>query len=236
MFSTLLTLLVIGFFGWMFFKEKVEPALQYNSSDIEGDFISLKKKILMTDPYVNQSRYEQIYEKAGVALDKILDRHKHYILDWDASHDASDLLQYLRPVIHHNAVGAYTHYALPRDIDLHNIPNDTLLFICIMMYLGGSVKHLGGIEQDYTELSNAISYLADDVSYPPGIFFKGFMLKYGLQISSKPNSHLAREYLTKAEQSGVGAATIELSNIHRYDELSNMASVHEKWDKFTAQL
>ena len=104
------------------------------------------------------------------------------------------------------------------------------------MYLGGTVRNLGDIGQDYHMLSKTIGYLADEVNYPPAIFFKGFIFKYGLQIFAKPNPQKAQEYLSRAEKLGVGSALLELNSIHRYDALASMASVHDSLSQFDVKL
>jgi hypothetical protein len=73
-----------------------------------------------------------------------------------------------------------------------------------------------------------LNYLISERDFPPAYFFKGFVMKYGSEVSGSVKISEARELLTLAQQKGVGAATIELKHLDSFAQLEHIENVHPK--------
>ena len=71
-----------------------------------------------------------------------------------------------------------------------------------------------------------LDHLINQRTFVPAIFFKGMVLKYGLEDYDKGEISGARKLLEEARAKGVGGATIELQHLNRFSVLDSIPSVH----------
>jgi hypothetical protein len=109
-----------------------------------------------------------------------------------------------------------------------NVPPSMLPGLILMAYTGGSTKTtMGHVLSNPSFVIRAIDYLVDEKKLPVGLFLKGFVLKYGIELFLTPNIKAAREFLTAAEANGIGSATIELQYLaYHQNRLSKVVSIH----------
>lgn len=86
--------------------------------------------------------------------------------------------------------------------------------------------------EDRRFLCVAIDYLIQERNSMDAVFFKGFVLKYGLGVYGKPSLNVARECLDRAARSGNGSAALELREFDMHSTLEAIQSIHignDKW-------
>jgi len=226
------SLLIFGLIvaaAWFFlsgsYKTSFKDPETLRDSELEDAFIELKKKILVTSAYEHEKSYEHLYYRIRDVFDQILQRHKHYVMDFDArGGNVSRIIMRRQNLPAHHS--QYNNYIVPHDLNLKSVESDELLYLCFFLYLGGQVKNLGNVESDPQLMLKILDHLIDERKYPDAYFFKGLVMKYGSAVSkiSKPSE--ARALFELAQKQGVGAASIELAQLGKYAQLEGIKSVH----------
>jgi hypothetical protein len=99
-----------------------------------------------------------------------------------------------------------------------------LLYACFFLWFGGNSKEYGNIDDNPAQMMKIIEFLIQERKYPPAIFFKGLVKKYGRKVYSQVFPIEARALFLESQTLGVGAAAIELSHISKFIELDGIKS------------
>src|SRR5260370_19422079 len=89
----------------------------------------------------------------------------------------------------------YTTYAVRRDILRRQLSPEVLLYLCFFLYIGGTVKDVGQVNQDTDLMLQILDYLIAEKNYMPARFFKGLVMKYGVKVYKPPQISEAQELL-----------------------------------------
>lgn len=214
--------------AWFFLsgthKHLFKATTDIRDEDLEDVYIDLKKKILITTPYEHEQEYQRLYWRMKALLARILERHKHFVLDAEAR--GAQASRVLMPREGHDSNGTPTSsYVVPYNYDLTSIEPGLALYLCFFLYQGGQIRSLGHVDRDPDKMMKLLDHLiASD--YAPASFFKGLVLKYGFEVYYPSKVNEARELLEEAAKNGVGAASIELLQLHKYLALADVKSVH----------
>lgn len=199
----------------LFSQEKL-----FTDRDDEASWLEIKEKILVTSPYKDEWLYGKLYDKAEVILEKIYHRHRLYIPALENKIDVKNLSWHFHRDSFNN------RYVVSNKVDITNFSNEELCYLCFFLYLGGVVKGIGEVDRNISLCKKWLDYLINDRTYPPAFFLKGFILKYGVELFSKPNLSKSYEYLSRALELGEKSAAVELENFDDHFVLSNIESVH----------
>lgn len=231
---TIIIVALIGAAAWFFlsgsYKTSFRDPETLRDSELEDAFIELKKKILVTGAYEHEQTYERLYYRIRAVLDRIMQRHKHFVLDFEAKGgDVSRIVMRRRNLPPHHS--QYNNYMVPHDLPLMTAQPDELLYLCFFLYQGGQIKDVGQLESNPQLMLKILDHLIHEREFPDASFFKGLVMKYGLEISkiSKPGE--ARTLLEFAQQKGIGAASIELAQLDKYAQLGGIKSVHPEGNR-----
>lgn len=206
------------------YKAKMQDPATLRPIEIEDSIIELKQKILVTCPYTAEAEYQRLYRRLTALMAKILERHQHFVLDVEAKKSVP--FGFFQPQNHHDSDGmSYTTYAAHHGLDPADYNASFLIYACFFLWQGGQAKDVGVVESNPTLMLKILDYLIDEKNYGPALFLKGMIRKYGLNVYSQSFPSEARELLEKAQQSGVGAAAIELSHLAKYSQLEDIKSV-----------
>jgi len=210
-----------------YFKSHVQSPASLRDEDLEESFIELKKQILVTSAYEAESTYKRLYARIEAILGRILERHRHFVLDVEAAKDRLPTWNLFQDEQHHTSEGMqYTTYAVRRDILRKQLSPEVLLYLCFFLYIGGTVKNVGQVNQDAGLMLQILDHLITEKNYMPALFLKGLVMKYGVKVYKPPQISEAQELLDTAAKNGVGAATIELQRLHKFRELEGIKTVH----------
>ena len=220
--------IVIAGLAWLFlsgtYKKLVKNPADIREEDLEDLYIDLKKKILATSPYEREQEYERLYYRMKALLGRILERHNHFILDAEAR--GAQASRVLMPRESRDSSGIpMTSYIVPYDCYLESVEPNLALYLCFFLYQGGQVRSLGRVDRDPDKMMKLLDHLIA-IDYAPAFFLKGLVLKYGIDVYYPSKEDEARNLLEKALQKGVGAASIELLQLHKYSALTDIRSVH----------
>jgi len=227
--ETLIILALIGIAIWFFtfgsYKTSLKDPASLNETELEDAFIELKKKILVTNAYEHERAYERLYWRINAILGQIMERHRHFVLDIEAK--GVDRYKLFMSREYRDANGG-RHYeqVVPYDLNLQSVQPDVLLYICFFIYLGGQVKNVGSVRSDPNLMMKILDYLITEREYPAASFFKGLVMKYGIEVYKESNPRKARTLLEFAQRNGVGAASIELHQLDKYTQLEGIKSVN----------
>lgn len=221
--------IVVAICGWVLLSgdptASVKKAGGIREDELEDAYIELKKKILVTNVYDNESEYQRIYRSMKELLGKIIARHSHFILEAEAAgHKASRVLM---PREGRDSSGMPTStYVVPYNTDPATVEPALLLYLCFFLYQGGQIRALGRVDRDERQMMRFLDYLVVTKEYPPALFFKGLVLKYGCEVYQAVHPSEARYLLEAAKAKGVGAATIELLQLHKYAGFEGIKAVN----------
>ena len=224
-----IALLLAGIVAWFFlsgtYSTSVKDPETLRDSEIEDAYIELKRKILATSAYDNEQTYRRIYFRMKALLGQIIERHKHFVLDVEAS--AENLHRLFRREEHRDSNGMpYHEYAVPRDLDMRDTSPEVLLYLCFFLWLGGQAKGIGNVSSDPRLMLSILDFLISEKSFAPASFFKGLVMKYGTEVQGRVDSSAARALFGEAQKQGVGAAAIELQRLDKFALLDSLPSVH----------
>ncbi len=227
--ETLLIVAIAVGIAWFFlsgtYSTKVKDPADMRGAELEDVFIDLKKKILVTSVDEQEHLYKVLYARLKRVIGRIIDRHKHFILDVEAQF--GNVHSLFVPRTHYDMNGMrYTEHAVPSDLNMSVIQSEVLLYLCFFLWHGGHVKAVGVIESNPKLMLKFLSHLIDERSFPPALFFRGLVLKYGVTVYEQGSYKDARRFLQLAYEHGVGAAAIELEQINKYAQLEGIKSVH----------
>ena len=227
--GTLFVIAILGAVAWFFvsgaYKTSVKDPETLRGVELEDAFVELKKKILVTSVYKQEKAYERLYNRLEVLLVQIVERHRHFTLDVEAK--STDLSHLFLRREHHDASGMQHYlYHARHDLNMNAQQPEVLLYLCFFLWLGGRAKGIGEIWADPDQMLKILDHLIDERSFPPAMFFKGMVLKYGTKVYGPSNHSAARRLLEAAQSHGVGAAAIELRQLSKYAQLDDIKSVH----------
>jgi hypothetical protein len=220
--------LFIFLIGWLLFGyvntwfRRVESIPEER---LEEEYVEVKKKILRTSVYKNEIEYRRLYFRAHDLMERILSRHRRFILDVEAAQKNASNLFSRREYFDANGI-VKVEYFVPLDLDLESLNSEILLYLSFFLWHGGQVKDLGQIQNNPELMTKIINFLISNRKYPPAIFFKGMVFKYGEKVYSDSKPKQARELLETAKALGVGSATLELKNLNLYIQLADVKSIH----------
>lgn len=182
---------------------------------LEDTWIDSKVELLVTCPSKNELAYSSLYKRCNELLRVIASRHKHLLLDAEAN---SPLFYY---------IGG----AVLRQISIGNpdrIPMSILPGLILLSFSGGSTATTAGaVEPNPRFVIEATDYLIDEKKHPIGLFLKGLVLKYGIQLFLPPNINAAEEFFKAAKANGIGSAAIELDYLYLHkSRLCKPTSIH----------
>ena len=227
--EVLIIVALVGAAAWFLlsgtYKTRVKDPETLRDAELEDVFIEIKKQILVTSAYEQERAYQRLYFRIKAVLGQIIERHKHFVLDVEAQ--PSGLDRVFAPQLRHDADGMrYTDYVVPRDIEMHSLHPEVLLYLCFFLWLGGQAKDIGNVQSDSDLMLKMLDHLISDRNFPPAYFFKGMVLKYGPKVYDESKPSEARSLLEEAKSLGVGAATEELKHLSKYAQFEGIKSVH----------
>lgn len=227
--ETILAIGLVCIVAWLLlsgtFTERIKDPSSLREDELELVYIELKRKILRTSAYDNELAYRQLYSRMKEVLGRVLERHRHYVLDVEAGE--VELHRLFRRDVHHDSNGlSYNEYSVPHDLSLNEQRPEILLYLCFFLWQGGRAKDIGSISGDARQMLRILDHLILERAFAPAALFKGMVLKYGLQVYAKVDTTGARSLLMDAQAKGVGGATIELQSLDRFAELENVPSIH----------
>jgi len=215
----------VWFFTFGSYKTSIKNPAALTEPELEDAFIELKKKILVTNVYEHEQTYERLYWRICAVLGQILERHRHFVLDIEAK--GADVRRlFIRREYRDADGGRHEEYVVPNDLDLERKESDELLYLCFFLYLGGRAKNLGSINSDPKLMVKILDYLINERQYHPASFFKGVVMKYGIEFYKECYPGEARTLLEFAQRNGVGAASIELHQLNKYTQFEGIKSVN----------
>jgi len=181
---------------------------------LEEIWVDFKTSLLTTSAYAKGTNYPSLYDRCKSILLTVVDRHRHLVLDAETRLDFWGCIN--GSVLRTVTVGP------------QNVPIEALPGLVLVAYTGGITKTSAGeFFSNPRWVSEAIDYLINEKKAPIGLFLKGLVLKYGIELYLPPNIEAADRFLKAALTHGVGSARIELQNIALHKGLpSNISPVH----------
>jgi hypothetical protein len=179
---------------------------------LEMDFATVKKQLLDTDVYQNESRYRKLYGRLEGVLGKILGRHQHLLLSAEGKHEVVDRAL----LFSGDRSDPSRSLRVPSNLKLAAIDDGLIFYASLLSYTGGFAKQVGTIESNPEFALKAANYLIDERDFELATFFKGFILKYGLKPFVLPELAEARLLLEHSAKLGLGPAVWELRHFDRY--------------------
>jgi len=226
----LVALFVAGFFLNEYYTTYQKNTESLKENEIEDIYVSLKKKILATSYTKQEALYNRLYNRLQELIGQILNRHRYIILDVEAKYGHigirfhnQNLLNEMKPRPTDFLSNSY--FVVPKNIDLQNVEEDILLYLCFFLYTGGVIKNIGQIMPDTDLMNKILDFLIKNRKSYSAIFFKGIVMKYGVTVDSPSFSKEAKTLLELANHNGIGSAAIELNNIHKYLQLDGMKTI-----------
>ena len=226
----LLGLFIAGFFLNEYYTTYRKNPESLNQNEIEEIFVSLKKRILATSHIKQEAVYDRLYNRLQELIGQILTRHQHFILDVEAKYG------HVRIRFHNHSILkeikprptdflSYSHFVVPRNIELQEIEDDILLYLCFFLYTGGVIKNIGPVQPDADLMIKILDFLIIDRNSYPAIFLKGLVMKYGVTVDSQSFPNEAKTLLELANKNGIGSAAIELNLLHKYLQFEDIKPV-----------
>jgi hypothetical protein len=194
--------------------------IERSDYDLENTWIDFKASLLTTSAYGNGTNYPSLYDHCNSILIAIMGRHWHFVLDAEARL---------------NFNGGISGNVLRRiTVTPENVPIEALPGLILAAYIGGKTRTSAG--EFFTDPrwgSEAIDYLIYEKQSPIGLFLKGVVLKYGIELYLPPNLEAAKQFLEAGLANGIGSSEIELQNIaYHKNALSNIESVHPDHNEY----
>lgn len=223
----ILIIAAIGFAIWFFasgtFQNSFQSTDAMSQDALSSAFIETKKKILVTSAYDKEYEYKKLYARMHELMARIIEHHERYILDFEAkgNNDRFAPQQY-----NHFDSSGLTRGSnrIPHDIEPSNYSDEQLIYWCIFLWHGGSIKGVGEIDADPKLMLKILAYLIDK-NNADAMFLRGMTLKYGATVYSESFPRESKKLLEAAHSKGVGAAAVELRDIEKYNQLEGIKSV-----------
>ena len=208
---------VIGIPLFFLFQSHVQPTNSLPQDDLERIYAELKKAIVVTSVYTQETKYRHLYHRLDDLLSKIIERHQHFVLDVEAKYDRVTISNLFVNQEHHTSEGMQYHLLHGKNnLSVDTVEPDLLVFLCFFLYQGGRIQGVGEVSPNPELMQRILDLLIAEKSYAPAMFLKGFVLKYGLKLQDKPELDEAQNLLTAAQKNGVGAAALELERFTSY--------------------
>ena len=205
---------VVGVPLFFLLKKHVQSPSSLSQDEWEHFYAELKKHILETSVYTQETKYNHLYHRLDNLLSQILGRHQHIILDVDAKYDRAKIMDLFVQREHHSSDGLPYNLLHGRsDLSMDRTAPDLLLFLCFFLYQGGRIQGIGEVSMNPELMIKILNGLIIEKTYAPAMFLKGLVLKYGVKIQSPPELDEAENLLEMARNNGVGAATLELQGL-----------------------
>lgn len=225
--ETVLFIAAIGFAIWLFasgtFQNSFQSTETMSQEALTNSFIEVKKKILVTSAYTKENEYKRLYIRAHDLMAKILERHERYILDFEAKNNNDRFASQQYSYFDSSGLTRSSN-KLAHDIEPSNYSDDQLIYWCIFLWHGGSIKGVGEIDADPKLMLKILAYLIER-NNADAMFLKGMTLKYGATVYSESFPREAKKILETAHARGIGAAAIELRDIEKFNQLDGIKSV-----------
>lgn len=232
--EAVLLLIILGVGGYFLFgnfKVNARDPETLTKQDSEAVWVEIKGKILQTSPYTHEDQYNKLYKRARDLLGALIDRHRHFIDDFQANQQQfSNVGSYLTEI--NGQIHEGRERRVTSNLSLENIPSDLLFFLCIISYNGALLKDYGLVSYNKWFVNRGVEFLISQRKYAPAIFLKGFVFKYGYDVFDTPNLVEARPLFEKAAQLGVGASLLELEHLDLHENLKSIKTVHMKNDEW----
>lgn len=111
---------------------------------LEMEFAAVKKNLLDTDVYQNESRYRKLDKRLEAVLGKIFSRHHHLALNAEGKHDVVD-----RALLFSGDRSDPTRaLRVSSHLKLEQTDSDLILYASLFSYMGGFAKQVGTIESN----------------------------------------------------------------------------------------
>lgn len=187
---------------------------------LEEIWVDFKSSLLATSADAKGTNYPSLYDRCKNILLTVIDRHKHLILDAEARLDIWTCIN--GSVIRTVTIG-------PQNVAIEALPG-----LILLAYTGGRTKTSAGeFLSNPRWVPEAIDYLINEKKAPIGLFLKGLVLKYGIELYLPPNIEAAEQFLTAALSHGIGSSRIELQHIGLHKALpSNISPVHPDFNGY----
>lgn len=225
--ETILIVSAIGFVIWLFasgtFQNSFQSTETMSQEALSNAFIEIKKKILVTSAYEKEQEYNRLYIRAHDLMEKIMKRHERYILDFEAKYK-NDRFTFQQYSYFDQSGLTRSSNRLPHDVEPSNYSDEQLIYWCIFLWHGGSIKGVGEIDANPKLMQKILKFLIEK-NNADAIFLKGMTLKYGATVYSESFPHEAKKILEQAHAKGVGAAALELRDIEKFNQLNGIKSV-----------
>lgn len=195
--------------------------------DQEEAYVELKRSILVTSAYDQETKYQQIYGRMKALIRTILKRHAHFVLDPIAS-GALSRLSFTSTNLGAQYPGdrGSAHLYLPVGAE-KSMSNEAVLAAAMLLWHGNYfTNELGEMYTDPKSAKRLVNYLVEVRDYAPALLLKGMMAKYGDEVYTEVRLQEAKETLSAAKARGVGSAGLELEGIAAFAILEGIKSVH----------
>ena len=100
---------VIGIPLFFLFQSHVQPTNSLPQDDLERIYAELKKAIVVTSVYTQETKYRHLYHRLDDLLSKIIERHQHFVLDVEAKYDRVTISNLFVNQEHHTSEGMQYH-------------------------------------------------------------------------------------------------------------------------------
>lgn len=195
---------------------------------LERTWLDFKAKLMQTSSYKNENTYSTIYSTCRNLLSGIVHRHRHILLTAEAK---EPLYLYVR---HYRNSGIQ----MVESTNLNSIPTEVLAGLVLLAYQGGRTNTvLEEVVPNPHFVIDGISCLIHEKKDPIGLFLKGLVLKYGIQLFLPPHLDTAEKSLLSAKAEGVGSATIELAYLRlHHNKLDHIRCIHQDNNNYQEKL
>lgn len=183
-----------------------------SAEELEIEFAAVKKQLLDTDVYANESRYRRLYCRLEAVQVRLLGRHHHLKVGVEGKYDAMDRSSLF--------VGDRQDSSRKRRVNstikLAQFDDELIFYLAFIAFMGGHAQEIGSVESNPEFALKALDFLIEDREFNLAIFLKGVILKYGLKPYWPPELDKARELLERAAKRGIGSAALEMQHFDRY--------------------
>lgn len=223
-----LILAIVGFTAWFFlsgqFNNNYKKPESMSREALINAYIELKSEVLITTPYTQ--KYHDLSRRLDSIISGLFTSHEYLIRDVEVKYQTWDITNLLIRKTHNDVSGikSYT-WGISYELDLNKYESDLLLYISLFLHQGGHIQRVGYIADNQEKMIEILDFLINEREYYPAFFFKGFVYKYGIKPSSMPKLDEAKTLLESAMKRGMGAARLELQDLHRLDVIQNITPI-----------
>ncbi len=191
---------------------------------LEGTWLDFKTKLMQISPYKNENTYSTIYTTSRNLLAGVIHRHRHILLTAEA----------IEPLCFYVRQYPNSGIRMIESANLKSIPTEVLAGLVLLAYQGGRTNTvLEEVLPNPGFVIDGVSCLIHEKKEPIGLFLKGLVLKYGVELSLPPHLDAAEKCLLSARSEGVGSATIELAYLRlHHDKLDHIRCIHQDHNKY----